>query len=64
MEKFWQIVNHKDAVQIKIEVSKSLVKFTQDNIRAIIDQKQNFINNRQQASKVNKDGGSLTNEQI
>ncbi len=28
MEKFWQIVNHKDAVLIKIEISKGLFNFT------------------------------------
>ncbi len=44
MQQFWKIVNHEDAVQIKIEVSKSLQKFTFDNISDIVLQKQQFTN--------------------
>ena len=30
---FWEIVNHKDAVQIKFEISKGLAQFTYENTR-------------------------------
>ena len=58
MEKFWEIVNHKDAVQIKIEVSKSLKQFTENNIKPIIEQKKIYT------TQANQDGGFKTNEQI
>ena len=33
MKKFWEIINHDDAVQIKFEVAKSLRNFTSENTK-------------------------------
>ena len=39
MEKFWQIVNHKHAVLIKIEISKGLLNFTKKKTRHLVIKK-------------------------
>jgi hypothetical protein len=44
MQQFWKIINHEDAVQIKIEVSKGLSKFTSENISDLNLQKKDFMN--------------------
>ena len=43
MQKFWQIVNHDDAVLIKTELSKGLVNFTQKNTFKLLEQKNLLI---------------------
>ena len=39
MQKFRQILNHEDAVLIKIELSKALVKYTQKNTEKLVKEK-------------------------
>jgi hypothetical protein len=39
MQKFRQILNHEDAVLIKIELSKALVKYTQNNTEDLVEKK-------------------------
>lgn len=43
MQKFWQIVNHEDAVLIKTELSKGLVNFTQNNTKDLVEKKNEFL---------------------
>lgn len=43
MEKFWDIVNHKDAVLIKIELSKGLINFTKNNTEELVEKKNEIL---------------------
>lgn len=56
MQKFWQIVNHKDAVLIKIELSKGLVNFTLKNTGHLIEKKGILLKENGLNSNQNKEG--------
>ena len=43
MRKFWEIINHEDAVQIKFEVAKGLRNFTYENTKDTCARKKRLL---------------------
>ena len=58
MRKFWQILNHPEAVQIKFEVAKGLARFTAENTHDLKAAKQKKLeevkSNKGQSALVTK----------
>lgn len=61
-QNFWQIVNHKDAVLIKIEISKGLAIFTQKKTSHLIKKKDKLL--KENGTNQDKKEEGLTYKEI